>query len=142
MRANTIDKFWERIERTEGECWTWNGPGMGVGYGAFSFEGRNHYAHRFSYELLVGPVPPGLELDHLCRNRRCVNPEHLEPVTHRENQLRGETVGALNARKTHCPQGHPLAGRNVYVSPTGHRRCRPCNTAARARYQARLRGAA
>jgi hypothetical protein len=100
------------------------------------------YAHRFAYSVLVGPIPDGLQIDHLCRNEMCVNPEHLEPVTQRINMLRGTGPQAVNAQKTHCPKGHPLSGNNVYahtVRATGTpgRRCRTCNTEAAREYRKR-----
>jgi hypothetical protein len=78
------------------------------------------------WEHLVGPVPDGLELDHLCRNPGCVNPDHLEPVTHKENMLRGFNPSATNARKTHCHKGHFFDAENTYIATTGARRCRTC----------------
>lgn len=107
-------------------CWVWQrfiNPG---GYGMLKIDGRTKVAHRDSYERLVGPIPEGLELDHLCRVRACVNPDHLEPVTGRVNILRGEGQGAKHARKTHCVHGHPLSGDNIWVSPQGWRRCLTC----------------
>jgi HNH endonuclease len=92
------------------------------------------------YRLLVGPVPEGLELDHLCRNRACVNPAHLEPVSHRENVLRGASFAAINAVKTHCiHDGHPFDDVNTIVRPEGRRGCRACMNAAQRRYQRRKR---
>ena len=94
-------------------------------------------AHRVAYELQVGPIPVGLQLDHLCRVRSCVNPAHLEPVTSAENTRRG-----LRAMKTHCPQGHPYAGENLLIRPTGQRRCRTCHLAGkRAGYLKRIKKA-
>lgn len=87
-------------------------------------------AHKWAYESIVGPVPEGMELDHLCRNRACVNPAHLEAVSRRVNQLRGLSISAKNARKTHCVHGHPLTGENVYEW-RGSRYCRACRAAAR-----------
>lgn len=89
--------------------------------------GRDMLAHRFAYELLVGPIPTGLTLDHLCRRPACVNPSHLEPVSLRDNILRGEGPVALGARVTHCPQGHPYDLFNTYIDPSGTRRCRTCH---------------
>lgn len=110
-------------------CWLWHGAKMKDGYGNFKAAGRFVRAHRYAYELLVGPIPEGLVLDHLCRVPLCVNPSHLEPVTRRENVLRGETVAASNAAKTHCKKGHPLSGDNLYEH--GHsRHCRVCRLAA------------
>lgn len=93
-------------------------------------------AHREAYERANGPIPPGLTIDHLCRNRSCVNPEHLEAVTSRENTLRGFGVTAQNARKSHCVKGHPFNETNTYHQ-AGRRQCRACNAAAAAAYKAR-----
>lgn len=118
----------QRVRVDGGGCWTWTRKDNGMGYGRAVVGARHCRAHVLAYEAFVGPVPDGLELDHLCRNRTCVNPRHLEPVTHRENVLRGECFAAVNARKTHCPQGHPYAGDNLYIE--GHsRRCRKCSRA-------------
>jgi len=84
-------------------------------------------AHRVLYEWTVGPVPAGLELDHLCRVRRCVRPSHLEPVSRRENLLRGVTIPAAHVAKTHCPAGHPYVGANLELRPRGYRVCRTCH---------------
>lgn len=107
-------------------CWVWTAGFHRDGYGQFKSGGRTVPAHRAAYELLVGEVPDGLVLDHLCRNRACVNPRHLEPVTNRENVLRGETFVAENLAKTHCPNGHPYSGENLAFTPDGRRRCRAC----------------
>lgn len=104
-------------------CWEWQGRLDPRGYGRYA--GR--LAHRISYELLRGPIPSGLELDHLCRVRNCVNPDHLEPVTHRENTLRSTSPSAINATKSACPSGHPYDAENTYISPGGDRHCRACN---------------
>jgi hypothetical protein len=125
MKASDIDRFITKIE--VGDCWHWT-AGKHNGYGQFSLggrKGRMYYAHRVAYEWLVGPIPEGLQLDHLCRNRACVNPDHLEPVSQQENILRGEG-GQNHAVKTHCPQGHEYAGDNLYVRPDGGRQCRAC----------------
>jgi hypothetical protein len=134
------ERFWEKVDRS-GDCWLWTASVTGPGYGQFGYAaGDIRLAHRFAYELLVGPILSGLTLDHLCRNRRCVNPEHLEPVRLKENLLRGASPAAVNARKTHCVHGHPLAGRNLYVSPTtGRRQCQRCRRDAKRRFQARRR---
>lgn len=99
------------------------------GYGAVKRDGRTELAHRVAFELVVGPIPEGLVLDHTCRNRPCVNPSHLEAVTQRTNLLRGETIAARHAARTVCVNGHPLEGDNVRLEPRGRyvmRRCRTC----------------
>lgn len=120
-------------------CWNWLLCLDRGGYGVASFQGRYARAHRLIYELHKGPIPEGLVIDHLCRNRRCVNPDHLEPVTQRENLLRGDTFQARNAAKTHCIHGHPLSGENLYVHPgRGVRDCRTCRReSTRRRYKAK-----
>ena len=128
-------RFWSKVQKTD-ECWLWTGALDRAGYGRFHLAGVNVVAYRVAYELLVGPVPAGLTVDHLCRVRRCVRPDHLEPVTQRENILRGVGVGAVNAKRTHCSAGHPLAGDNLVPSmlKRGRRYCRICwNARCRAR---------
>lgn len=113
-------------------CWLWIGAHSQEGYGLFHLPNprRMVRAHRFAYEMLVGPIPAGKQLDHLCRRPSCVNPAHLEVVTSRENTLRGTTGPAINAKKTHCPRGHAYDGVR-----SGKRRCNQCERAlARLRY--------
>lgn len=119
----TVAKF--KIRRKG--CWEWQGS-LSKGYGCCFYGGRNLGAHRVVYQLLKGEIPKGLQLDHLCRNPRCVRPSHLEPVTARINTLRGETVTAENVKKTHCPKGHMLAGENLRPVDMrrGWRQCRTC----------------
>ncbi len=113
------ERFWARVHQADG-CWEWLGAHTGAGYGAYWRNGRMDMAHRISYELIVGPIPAGLQIDHLCRNRGCVNPTHLEPVTGSVNQRRSPiTTGRLNTLKTHCPSGHPYEGRNLVVKADG-----------------------
>lgn len=120
-------RFWAKVDPQASGCWRWTASKKMGGYGQYQLEGWPQLAHRVAYEYLVGPIPAGLTIDHLCRNRWCVNPEHLEPVTQRENNLRGGSLVALNARKTHCKRGHPLSGPNLYIHPTaGARQCRIC----------------
>lgn len=125
-------------------CWNWKGHVKARGYGTFGVKiSRGKWittalAHRVSYILFVGKIPDGLTLDHLCRNRNCVNPAHLEPVTSKINSLRGQSFAANNARKTNCPKGHPLSGYNLKFDrrPNGKvaRRCRKCANAAVAKH--------
>jgi len=141
-RPTVADRLWARVERTDG-CWTWaEGTKTKGGYGLLKVDGRMHLAHRVAYRLLVGEIPDGLELDHLCRNRACVRPDHLEPVTRQENVLRGEGTAAINARKTHCKRGHPLSGENLLIVNRGTARaCRTCRSAnSRARANSKRKG--
>lgn len=135
MRAKTrVELFWEKAAPpNENGCVLWLASQKANGYGQFWDGSRMVLAHRFAYEMLVGPVPDGLELDHLCRVRHCVAPAHLEPVTRRENVLRGaspEQLRAWQTSKTHCPSGHEYNERNTYVSG-GKRACRACGAARR-----------
>lgn len=109
-------------------CKPWDGCLNSRGYGCFAFggKGKNVLAHRWAYEQARGPIPKGMAIDHLCRNRRCVNPEHMEPVTPVENVMRGMSPPAINARKTHCQRGHELSGLNLLIKADGKRNCRRC----------------
>lgn len=130
-----VDRFAEKVALTESGCLVWLAGVTGDGYGRFRPGGRQTQttlAHRWSYEHHVGPIPKGLHLDHLCRNPPCVNPDHLEPVTCRENSLRGTGFVAVNAAKTHCPAGHPYSGENLYTYGWS-RACRTCRREARQR---------
>lgn len=130
------ESFWARVNQHGpipasrpdlGPCWIWTGA-LSHGYGRMTIATKSVAAHRFAYILLVGPIPVGTEPDHLCVNPPCVNPRHLEPVTHQENMLRGPTnVAGRNARKTHCPQAHEYTEANTMRRPNGDRQCRECN---------------
>lgn len=121
------DRLMAKVEMvTESGCWIFMGV-LNDGYGYMGATGRTRRAHRISYELYRGLIPPGLDLDHLCRVRCCVNPWHLEPVTERENTLRSPiAVTAVHSRKTHCSKGHPFSGDNLHIRPNGGRRCKTC----------------
>jgi hypothetical protein len=147
------ERFWEKVDKT-GECWLWTAAINTNGYGMFYVGGRpqQRRAHAVAWQLENGPVPEGLELDHLCHtrdescpggwtcpHRACVNPAHLEPVTVRVNRLRGRSMAAAHARKTHCPQGHEYTPENTFISKTKYsRKCRACNR-DRARARAALK---
>ena len=108
------------------DCWEWTGSKNTDGYGKMRFNGKTIYIHRFIYEYFYGPIQAELELDHLCKNRVCANPEHLEAVSHTENILRGTSFVSINSKKTHCPQGHEYSLDNTYHTPAGRRACRTC----------------
>lgn len=124
ITAESSARFWHRVA-TDGDCWVWTGYTTQLGYGQVKIAQRCYYAHRVAYTELVGDVPAGLVLDHLCRNPRCVNPDHLEPVPQRLNVLRGESPIAAMARRTVCLRGHSLAV-HARVNEKGHRQCRAC----------------
>lgn len=133
LQEQNIERYVTEDRGYETPCWIWQGFTSESGYGQV---GRNQRAHRVMYEALRGPIPAGLELDHLCRVPPCVNPAHLEPVTRAENNRRSGSASALNADKTHCRNGHPLAGDNLYVHPaSGKRRCKQCHRARMQHYR-------
>ena len=140
MDTLVAERFWRKVDKDGatpahrpdlGPCWPWAAGRNNYGYGVFSFGSRKDgsrrsvSAHRFAYELLIGPITEGLQLDHLCRVHHCVNTDHLEPVTQRENLLRGVGIPALNMKKTHCPHGHAFDGVNTYWHK-GTRGCLVC----------------
>lgn len=130
-RMNFLDRIAGMAKQYGPEaCWPWPGCCNRLGYGKVKVNLGNgwkrHPAHRASYHFLKRPIPDGLFLDHLCRNARCVNPDHLEPVSPRMNSLRGFSTSAKNARKTHCPQGHPYSYDNTLRGAGGARYCREC----------------
>jgi len=134
-RLDHLDKLLTRIEPNENGCWIWQGLKDKRGYGRTNVGGgtiRN--THVVFYNILVGDVPKGLELDHLCMTQSCVNPDHLEPVTHTENMKRW--ANTLNI--THCPQGHEYDSVNTYVNPKGRRICRICSRKSGQRYRKRV----
>lgn len=124
-----LGKYLKDRIRKNGDCWQWVGIVGNHGYGFVCREGRFFLAHRFCYAFYRGPIPNGLTLDHLCRFRACVNPDHLEPVTIKENVLRGNSMPAINKRKTHCKNGHEFSFENTYIKPDKkgpQRACRKC----------------
>lgn len=139
LAADPVKRFWSKVEKTPRGCWIWTGQRNREGYGRFAHGSRTTrvhvvQAHRYAYELVHGPITNDLHLDHLCRVTRCVNPDHLEPVTPQVNVLRGIGPAAINAARTHCPQGHAYDGQNtrLYSRPTSRessspgRYCRQC----------------
>lgn len=126
-----IERLWQRVEFGDWlDCWLWTGADNGDGYGQIHENGRTAYTHRVAYEALVGPIPGGLVVDHVvewgCGDRRCVNPLHMEVVTHKVNLRRGVGPTAIHAAKTHCPKGHPYDEENTYIDKRGSRVCRTC----------------
>jgi HNH endonuclease len=146
QRATLHERVLARVEQTPTDCWEWTGYRMKNGYGTIgvSHGGGTKLTHRVVYEALVGPVPEGTELDHLCRNRACVNPNHLEAVTRHINIVRGQGPAATKeraARRAHCRHGHPWDDSNTHISPQGRRVCRACKREAAKRQRARRRSA-
>ena len=138
MNAPWALRFWGKVNKCGGvpkdrpqlgQCWLWLGA-KSRGYGYFWFAGKNVRAHRFLYEFLIGQIPSAKELDHVCRNSLCVNPKHLEVVTHKENTLRGNGIAARQFRKTTCLRGHP------FVRSGDKRFCRTCKREANRRWRA------
>jgi hypothetical protein len=138
-------RFWAKVDvGGRGDCWMWLGCRDTNGYGRFSVspgggaKRKLIHSHRIALQLVGREVPTGMHTDHLCRNRLCVNPAHLEVVTPRTNILRGTGLTARHAVATHCPQGHPYSGDNLYITPKGDRDCRACRRVANSRYQRQL----
>jgi hypothetical protein len=132
------DRIARKFTIVDDGCWEWTDSHRSRGYGALKVGGKRGQmvdAHLITYRTFVGPVPEGLELDHICRNRACINPDHLEPVTRRMNALRGVSIIAAHARKTHCKYGHEFV--TVKEGDRTRRRCIPCQYEAIKRYQKR-----
>ena len=129
----------DRIDAS-GDCWEWIGGTVSTGYGRVSVKGKHQLVHRVVWEALVGPIPDGLQIDHLCRNRICCNPDHLEPVSSLVNSQRGESW-AHHYKKTHCVNRHAFTVENTYHPPhrTNSRECRACRAERSRRYGERNR---
>lgn len=127
MNERDAERFWIKVAHPdETGCRLWLGAKNGAGYGYFRLDGQMRRAHRVAYELVVGPIGAGLQLDHLCRVRACVESTHLEPVTARENTMRADTASTRSAAATHCPSGHPYDDENTKRDRRGWRACRTC----------------
>ena len=123
-----IERFWPKVQIQANGCWLWTGClARPQGYARININRKAEYAHIFIYELFWGSIPKDKEVDHLCRNRACVNPFHLEVVSSLENTLRGETSAGITARSGCCMRGHPWTDENTYYRPKGHRMCRACH---------------
>ena len=135
---NTLERFWKWVE-INNRCWNWTGALSPDGYGQF-WNGKRVRAHRYAYETFIGPIPEELECDHLCRNRACVNPAHIELVTSSVNSLRGlapAMIKQFHLSKTHCPHGHAYDEGNTYIAPNGGRECRTCRRKQRIEWRER-----
>ncbi len=126
MIVTRTERFQTKFDVDKSGCWLWSGAKIPEGYGQFWNGTKVVRAHRWSYEHYREKIPSHLELDHLCRISSCVNPDHLEAVTHQENILRGDAPAAKQARRSHCIYGHPLSGTNVYNTRAGRRQCKVC----------------
>ena len=133
-------RFWSKVKVSPTGCWIWLAAVNNQGYAFFGCRSRGAWrmelAHRVAYAALVEPFPPGTESDHLCRVRACVNPDHIEPVTHSVNRLRGANS---SSNRTHCPRGHPYNEANTYHYPDGRRGCRTCHREGSKRWMRKWR---
>lgn len=118
-------RLWARLVEAPSGCWEWQGA-TSSGYGTIRYDGRTQYVHRVTWQELRSEIPDGLELDHLCKNTRCANPWHLDPVTSAVNLARSTNPASTHRRAATCKNGHPKTTENVYISPTGRRQCQPC----------------
>jgi hypothetical protein len=133
------ERFWEKVDKSS-DCWIWTGAKI-RGYGTFMVATRKDVrAHRWSYEQANGPIPPGLVINHLCRNPACVRPDHLEAVTQRENLRYSDQILKVRSAATHCKNGHELSPDNLLARGDGYRGCKACHRASQERYLLRRSG--
>lgn len=135
-QKTTSERFWEKVDKIDNGCWRWVGA-ISNGYGRFYINGKICLAHRVAFEWAKSKIPTGMTIDHLCRNRWCVNPDHLDVVSLKDNLLRGIGPTAIHAQATHCPQGHPYDLINTYFTPNGYRDCRICKRVSKLRWIAK-----
>lgn len=143
--SERVESFWRNVARaSDAECWAWTGRTIRTGYGLFLWTANGKRtgttAHRYAFQLMHGALPKDVDLDHLCRNRACVNPAHLDPVSHTENVRRGRS-GAFNREKTHCVRGHAYSPENTRRNSKGGRVCRKCSAIHTVNWKRRKRGA-
>lgn len=132
-----LEDLWDKIKVNENGCWIVQTRSLDRGYARLRLDGKFQRVHRFTYEVNKGKIPSGLQIDHLCKNRTCCNPEHLEAVTQKENLLRSDGVNTRNSKKTHCPKGHEYTPDNIYIQKTKYslgRRCKTCFLKAREKW--------
>lgn len=142
-KVQTAESFWARVDKSGGPdaCWEWQGSKQALGYGQVGWKGRVLVAHRLAYTLTHGPIPEGMQVHHKCNNPPCCNPSHLEAVTQKANILLSNGTAAKNARKQHCPRGHPYDDENTYYDTQGGRECRACRRERVKKFAARPRPA-
>jgi hypothetical protein len=143
LNNKQLENFFKKVNKIPDGCWLWIGSRSFNGYGNFNVGGKTIGAHRISFEIHKGEIPEGLQIDHICKKRGCVRPDHLEVVTQRENLLRSNTVAFINSNKTHCPQGHQYTPENIYKKVSHGkvqgRKCKTCTDIFHHNYRLKLK---